>query len=91
MAEFCFFENVDTNYKEKCNSNKDGTVRLIDDRYDYNTLGLPQLDFRGPMDIHELFIDKLQFFIDSLSLMTEAHIGMFTYLITNHSFKSTLV
>ena len=43
------------------------------------------------MDMHELFIDKIQFFIDSLSLMSEAHIGMFTYLITNHSFKSTLV
>lgn len=29
MAEFCFFENVDTNYKVM---NKDGTMRAVDDR-----------------------------------------------------------
>ena len=46
---------------------------------------------RGPIDMHELFIDKLQFFIDSLALMTETHIGMFTYLITNNSFKTILL
>ena len=43
------------------------------------------------MDIHELFVDKLQFFIDSLALMTESHTGMFTYLITNHNFKNMLL
>ena len=80
MAEFCFFENVDTSYKH---GNAEGTVRAIDDRSEHNMQGLPQLDFRGPIDMHELFIDKLQFFIDSLALMTEAHIGLFTYLITN--------
>ena len=88
MAQFCFFENLDTNYKSMA---REGTVRAIDDRRDHNSHGLPQLDFRGPMDMHELFIDKLQFFIDSLALMTEVHIGMFTYLITNHSFKAMLL
>ena len=88
MAEFCFFENVDTNYKLV---SREGAVRVIDDKHDHNVLGLPQLDFRGPMDAHELFVDKLQFFIDSLALMTEAHIGMFTYLITNHNFKNMLL
>ena len=88
MAEFCFFENVDTNYKL---ASKNGKLRVIDDREDHNMLGLRQLDMRGPMDIHELYVDKLQFFIDSLALMTEAHIGMFTYLITNHNFKNTLL
>lgn len=88
MAEFCFFENVDTNYKL---ASKNGMVRAIDDYSNHNMLDLRQLDMRGPMDMHELYIDKLQFFIDSLALMTEAHIGMFTYLITNHNFKNKLL
>ena len=56
MAEFCFFENVDTNYKR---ASRNGVVRVIDDKEDHNTLGLAQLDFRGPIDVHELFVDKL--------------------------------
>ena len=88
MAEFCFFENVDTNYKL---ASKGGLVRAVDDYEDHNILGMPQLDMRGPMDMHELYVDKLQFFIDSLALMTESHIGMFTYLITNHNFKNMLL
>ena len=56
MAEFCFFENVDTNYKL---ASKNGTLRVIDDRSDHNMLGLRQLDMRGPMDMHELYVDKL--------------------------------
>ena len=56
MAEFCFFENVDTNYKQ---ASKFGMVRVIDDKQEHNNYGLPQLDFRGPMDMHELFVDKL--------------------------------
>ena len=88
MAEFCFFENVDTNYKK---ASRNGMVRVIDDKEDHNSHGIAQLDFRGPIDMHELFVDKLQFFIDTLGLMTEAHIGMFTYLITNHNFKIMLL
>lgn len=38
MAEFCFFDNVDTNYKA---GNKEGLARAIDDRADHNQLGLP--------------------------------------------------
>lgn len=68
MSEFCFFENVDTNYKA---GNREGLARAIDDRDDQNTFGMPQLVFRGPIDMHEFFVDKLQFFIDSLALMTE--------------------
>ena len=56
MAEFCFFENVDTNYKL---ASKNGALRVIDDRSDHNMLGLRQLDMRGPMDMHELYVDKL--------------------------------
>ena len=88
MAEFCFFENVDTNYKTW---NKDGTSKVIDDKQEHNSYGMPQLDFRGAIDMHELFVDKLQFFIDSLGLMNESHIGMFTYLITNQNFKAVLL
>lgn len=46
---------------------------------------------RGPVDMHEMFIDKLQFFIDSLSLMTDEHINMFTNLITHPNFKNLLI
>ena len=66
-------------------------IRAIDDHDNHNILHLRQLDMRGPMDMHELYVDKLQFFIDSLALMTETHIGMFTYLITNHNFKTMLL
>ena len=40
--------------------------------------------------MHELFIDKLQFFIDSLSLLGERHISQFNSLILNKKFKTTL-
>ena len=36
-------------------------------------------------------VEKLQFFIDSLSLMTEAHIAVFTNLITHPQFKNNLL
>jgi len=48
------------------------------------------LQFRSPHDLHELFIDKLQFFIDSLNLMGERHINQFSSLIFNPKFKGTL-
>ena len=54
-------------------------------------MGMHQLEMRGPLDMHELFIDKLQFFIDSLSLMTDEHINMFTNLITHPNFKLLLL
>jgi hypothetical protein len=70
MAEFCFFENVDTHYKTY---SQGGYSRAVDDHHEHNSLNMPQLDLRGPLDMHELFMDKLQFFIDSLGLMTDAH------------------
>ena len=88
MTEFCFFDNVDTVYKQ---ASKDKPHRMIDDMTDYNVSGMNQLDFRGPLDMHEMFIDKLQFFIDSLSLMTDEHINMFTNLITHPNFKLLLL
>ena len=48
------------------------------------------LQFRSPHDLHELFIDKLQFFIDFLNLLGEKHINHFSSLIFSHKFKSTL-
>ena len=37
MSEFCFFENVDTNYKK---TSMGGYTRAIDDREDHNTHGM---------------------------------------------------
>lgn len=52
---------------------------------------MPQLDFRSPTDLHDMFVDKLQFFIDSLTLLTDMHINLFTNLITHPNFKSQLM
>lgn len=41
--------------------------------------------------MHEINVDKLQFFIDSLTLMNDYHIGLFTNLITHPNFKSLLL
>jgi len=47
--------------------------------------------FRSPTDLHELYIDKLQFFIESLQLLTEMHINMFCNMVTNPRFKATVL
>jgi hypothetical protein len=50
-----------------------------------------QLDhFRSPTDHHDLYIDKLQFFIESLSLLNEMHVNMFTSMVMNPRFKANL-
>ena len=48
-------------------------------------------DFKSPTDIHDLYIDKLQLFIDSLGLLNEMHINLFTTLITHPHFKERLL
>jgi hypothetical protein len=48
-------------------------------------------DFKSPLDLHDLYIDKLQFFVESLSQLTEIHINLFTNLITHPQFKPTLM
>ena len=48
---------------------------------------LKQLEFRSQQDLHDLFIENLNFFVESLSLMSENHINVFTNLITHPSFK----
>ena len=53
--------------------------------------GTPPFDFKSPLDQHDLYIDKLQFFIDSLSLLSEIHINLFTQMITHLKFKPTLL
>jgi hypothetical protein len=48
------------------------------------------LQFRSPHDLHELYIDKLQFFIDALNLMGERHINLFNSLVFSPKFKTTI-
>lgn len=48
-------------------------------------------DFKSPLDLHDLYIDKLQFFIDSLSLLTDMHVNLFAAMITHPQFKPTLL
>jgi hypothetical protein len=48
------------------------------------------LQFRSPLDLHELYVDKLQFFIDSLNLMKKRHINQYSGLLFNPKFKLTV-
>ncbi len=50
-----------------------------------------QMEFRSEQDLHDLNVEKLQFFIDSLSLISEAHIPVFTNLITHPNFRANLL
>jgi hypothetical protein len=45
------------------------------------------LQFKSPQDLHELYVDRLQFFIDSITLLEERHIKLFTALLFNPAFK----
>jgi hypothetical protein len=48
-------------------------------------------DFRSIIDLHDLYIDKLQFFIDSLSSLTEIHQNLFTAMLSNPKFKAIVL
>jgi hypothetical protein len=52
---------------------------------------MPFGDFKTPTDLHDLYIDKMQFYIDSLGLLTEIHINLFTSMIMHPKFKSTIL
>ena len=56
-------------------------------RSDSQTCDLSQVEFRSNTDLYEISVDKLQFFIDSLSLLNDFHINLFTNLITHLNFK----
>lgn len=75
MADFCFFSNQFGNMKQK--QQPQGPSK--------------QLEFRNQQDLHDLNVEKLQFFIDSLGLMSEVHITVFTNLITHPNFRSNLM
>lgn len=47
--------------------------------------------FKSPLDLHDLYIDKLQFFIDSLSLLSDIHINLFSHMINSPKFKTTIL
>ena len=49
------------------------------------------VDFRSPLDLHDMYIDKLQFFIDTLGMLGELHVNLFTQLIANPKFKDILL
>lgn len=51
----------------------------------------PNNEFRNAIDQHDMYIDKLQFFIDCLGMLNELHVNMFTGLIAHPKFKSTLM
>jgi hypothetical protein len=52
---------------------------------------MPFGDFKTPTDLHDLYIDKMQFYIDSLGLLTEIHINLFTSMIMHPKFKLTIL
>jgi hypothetical protein len=88
MLDYCFFQNDDAPAQvaaEVLNGNKD--PEKIDDSIIRKDASL---QFRSPNDLHELFIDKLQFFIDALNLMAERHVNLFSALVFNPRFKTTI-
>ena len=74
MLDFCFFENDDEASKVAADvlKSKESANQNVDDSYLKDN---PSLLFRSPHDLHEQFIDRLQFFIDALNLMGESHVG----------------
>lgn len=88
MLDYCFFENDDEPAKVAATVLKSTDApSAVDDTILRKDAGL---QFRSPHDLHELFIDKLQFFIDALNLMTERHVNLFSALIFNPRFKATI-
>lgn len=91
MLDYCFFENDDEPAQVAAEILRpvgdSGASAHIDDsilRKEKN------LQFRSPQDLHEIFIDKLQFFIDSLSMLSERHSPLFIKLLLNPKFKTCL-
>ena len=88
MLDYCFFENDDEPAQvaaevlksQNAPSNVDDSIIRMD----------ITLQFRSPHDLHELYIDKLQFFIDALNLMGERHINLFNSLVFSPKFKTTI-
>jgi len=89
MLEQCFFENDDSLAKVAADVLVQDAPRgqRVDDS---RIRGDDTAQFRSPQDLHEIFVEKLQFFIDSLSLLGERHINQFNALISNKKFKATL-
>jgi hypothetical protein len=62
MCNFCFLNNEDPSQLPPPAQKGPSTVE----------------SFKTPTDFHDLYVDKIQFFIDTLQLLTEIHIIMFT-------------
>ena len=88
LIDYCFFDNDDKPAKIAAAVIKGPTGRH---RIDDSLLKSDQaLLFRSPHDLHELFVDKLQFFIEVLNLMNERHLPQFSKLVFDQKFKTTL-
>lgn len=48
------------------------------------------LQFRSPNDLHEIHLEKLNFFISSLNLLDQSHTTQYCALLKNNKFKHTL-
>jgi len=91
MLKYCFFENNDDPAKVAAEVLKPVPFEgAMPDMNDSIIRTDKSLQFRSPNDLHEMFIDRLQYFIDSLSLLGERHIKLFNNLIFSPKFKTTL-
>jgi hypothetical protein len=75
MCNFCFFSNEDPSSNPPQVHKGPSTVE----------------SFKTLTDFHDLYVDKIQFYIDSLQMLTEIHINMFTSMIMNPKFKVTVL
>lgn len=92
MLGCCFFQNSDrpadaaadllSNEQEYKISSKQKSLIVLEGEKSYQ--------FKTPQDLHELYLDKLQFFIDSLSLLEERHVKLFHSILLHPGFKRTV-
>lgn len=92
MLNCCFFENTDEpsdaaaellkNDPEMNNNSVIQSMSVIERERGYQ--------FKSPQDLHELHLDRLQFFIDSIALLEERHVKLFQHILFNPKFKKTI-
>lgn len=47
--------------------------------------------FRSPTDLQDMYMEKMQFFIDSLQMLTEIHVNLFVQMLMHPRFKATVL
>jgi hypothetical protein len=91
LLDYCFFENDDEPARAAASLLSPVPESGAPTNTDDSILRMEKgLQFRSPQDLHELYIDRLQLFVDALNLLGERHLKLFSSFLFNPKFKSTL-